>query len=55
MLILCSKCDGFKDDIVCVHDCGFQKSRDEESFIISNFVVLYSSVFKLYSMSLPCL
>ena len=28
-----------------MHDCGFQKSRDVESFIILNFVVLYSSVF----------
>ena len=28
-----------------MHDCGFQKNRDVESFIILNFVVLYSIVY----------
>jgi hypothetical protein len=62
MLIVCSKFTVFKDDIIehieqppiYMHDCGFHKSRDLESFIILNFVVLYSSLFKLYFMSLPC-
>jgi hypothetical protein len=62
---VCSKFTVFKDNIehlspinpplnLHVYDCCFQKSRDLESFIILNFVVLYSSVFKLYFMSLPC-
>jgi hypothetical protein len=37
-----------------IYDCCFHKSRDSESFIILNFVVLYSNVFKLCFMSLPC-
>jgi hypothetical protein len=44
MLIVCSKFTVLKDDI--------DLHRDVESFIILNFVVLYSGVFKLYSMSL---
>ena len=39
---------------IYMYDCCFHKSRDSESFIILNFVVLYSGVFKLYFMSLPC-
>jgi hypothetical protein len=39
-----------------MHDCGFQKNRDVESFIILNFVVLdsivYSSVLYVVTMSL---
>jgi hypothetical protein len=29
------------DPSIYMHDCGFHKSRDLESFIILNFVVLY--------------
>ena len=38
----------------CMIAAFIYKSRDLESFIILNFVVLYSSVFKLCFMSLPC-
>ena len=34
---------------IYMHDCGFQKSRNVEVFLILNFVVLCSTAFKLYS------
>jgi hypothetical protein len=59
MLIVCLKFTVFGNDIKHLAPIdtppppppiyGFHKSRDLESFIILNFVVLYSSVFKLYS------